>query len=324
MSRVIVTGANGLLGTNVIIELLLRGYSVRGLLRNTDSFSYEKHPNLELTQGDFTNTGTADKALRDCDHLIHVAAVARHYYPRYSDYRDVNAVATENLVQLAIKEGLKTFVYISSANVFGYGARGDPGDENREIAKPFSDSHYVQSKLEGQRLALKYKKEIRVIVVNPTMMLGSFDSKPSSGQIILRGLRKVVFYPPGGKNFVHVQDVAKGIVNALETGQNGEAYILSNENLTYKEFFEKVSSLANHHPVYIEIPGFILIPLGILGNCIRTLGLKTNLSLPNVKMLCESNYYSNQKAKTELNLTFQPVDNAIEDALNWFRERGVI
>jgi hypothetical protein len=118
--------------------------------------------------------------------------------------------------------------------------------------------------------------------------------------------------------------VAKGIVNALETGQNGEAYILSNENLTYKEFFEKVSSLANHHPVYIEIPGFILIPLGILGNCIRTLGLKTNLSLPNVKMLCESNYYSNQKAKTELNLTFQPVDNAIEDALNWFRERGVI
>ena len=323
MSLVIVTGANGLLGTNVIIELLSRGYSVRGLLRNINDFHYKKHSNLELIQGDFTNKQTVAAAIKGCDYVIHVAAIARHNLPRYSRYKHVNAAATENLVQLAVKENLKKFVYISTANAFGYGTMEKPGNENMKIKKPFSESYYVKSKIEAQQSVLNHRDEISVIIVNPTWMLGAYDSKPSSGKIILMGLRKVIFYPPGGKNFVHVQDVAKGIVNALEAGNNGEAYLLANENLSYKEFFKKVSALTNRHPLYIKIPRFLLFILGVFGDCFRAMGIKSSISLNNMKMVCVDNFYSNNKATAELNLTFQPTEKSIEDAINWFNERKV-
>lgn len=320
MPLVIVTGANGLLGTNVIIELLSRGYSVRGLLRNINDFHYKKHANLELIQGDFKNKQTVASAIKGCDYVIHVAAIARHNLPRYKDYKQVNVTATENLVQLAVKENLKKFVYISTANAFGFGTRERPGNENVKMKKPFSESFYVKSKIEGQQLVLSHCDEINVMVVNPTYMLGAYDSKPSSGIIILMGLKKVIIYPPGGKNFVHVQDVAKGVVNVLESGKNGEAYLLANENLSFKEFFQKVSALTNRHPLYIKIPRFLLCTAGIFGDCFRTMGFKSSLSLNNIKMLCLDNFYSNTKATTELNLTFQPTEKAIEDAINWFSD----
>ena len=83
------------------------------------------------------------------------------------------------------------------------------------------------------------KNEIEVVVVNPSFMIGAFDSKPSSGKIILLGLNKrFILCPPGGKNFVCVRDVSKGILAALKEGTNGEAYLLANSNMPYIHFFK--------------------------------------------------------------------------------------
>ena len=324
MSSVLVTGANSLLGTNVIIELLSRGYNVTGLLRDRRSFHYPDHENLRLIEGDIRNQNDIEAAIKNCDFVIHIAAITSQDLPRYKYYRHVNATATQNIVSIAARQNLKRFIFISSSNAVGFGTKEKPGIESMEIRKPVSRSFYAMSKLEGQQLALKYKDKIDVVVLSPGFMLGPWDSKPSSGRIILMGLKKIVFYPPGGKNFIHVQDAAAGVVNALNKGKNGEVYLLANENLSYREFFRKLSDIRGRSSIYIRIPGALLSFIGIFGSLLQIFGIKTEITFTNMRILCIGNYYSGKKAETELGLNYQSTDKSIKDAIEWFRSNNMI
>lgn len=325
MAKVLITGANGLLATNIILVLLEKNYQVRGLLRDQNKYKGPEHPDIELTEGDITSEDTVKSALAGCDFVIHVAALTAHDLSRYNPYLKVNVEATEMLLKASLEKNIKKFVYVSSANAFGFGTRDKPGHEQKPIKPPFSGSHYAKSKLEGQERTLKFKNHMDVSVVNPTFMIGPYDSKPSSGRIIIMGYRKkVIFCPPGGKNFVNVTDAARGTVKALEAGKNGETYLLSGENLTYKQFFKKLSGITESKPHIITLPHFILLTAGVLGSFMRLLGIKTQLSLTNMKMLCVKNFYSNEKARRELGVDFYPIDTGIKEAVKWFKENGII
>ena len=190
---------------------------------------------------------------------------------------------------------------------------------------PFTKSNYALSKLAGQKIVLSYSDKLDVVVVNPTFMLGQYDSKPSSGKIILMGYKKkILFYPPGGKNFVHVEDAAKGVVSALEKGENAEIYLLAGDNLSYKEFFVKLSEETGQKTMYVKIPVFLLLLLGLAGSLMRFFKIKTNLSISNMKALCINNYFENKKAKDQLGIRFKPVETSINDAMGWFKRKNMI
>src|SRR5690606_14332844 len=141
-----------------------------------------------------------------------------------------------------LKHAIKRFVYVGTANTFGYGSLQDPGDETRRPSALFRDAWYAKSKLEGQQKALAASDKIEMIIVSPTLMIGPYDGKPSNGAIIRMGYgKKLIFHPPGGKNFVNAEDAARGVVDALEKGKRGEAYLLAGENLTYRQFFRKLT-----------------------------------------------------------------------------------
>ena len=325
MAQVMVTGANGLLATNVIAELLTKGYQVRGLLRNEDKYNGPIHENLGLKEGDITDINALDDIIKDCDYVIHVAALTSHDLTNYELYQKINAEATENLLQQSLHNHCKKFIYVSSANAFGFGDIQAPGTEKSPIRPPFSESYYAQSKLEGQQRILKYTDRIHTTVVNPTFMIGPYDGKPSSGQIIKMGYnKKIIFCPPGGKNFVNARDAAKGVVAALEIGQNGEAYLLAGENLTYKEFFKKLSALTNNKAFFVRIPGPLLQWAGRIGTMLQKIGIQTQLSLTNTKMLCVKNFYNNDKAIKELKVQFAPIEQGIKEAIEWFQKNKML
>jgi nucleoside-diphosphate-sugar epimerase len=325
MSKVLVTGANGLLATNVIAELLKKGYFVRGLLRNTDKYKGPQNQKLELVTGDITNPIQMEEVLDNCKFVIHVAALTSQSIPLYATYKAVNVDATESLIQLAIKKGIDKFVFVSSANAFGYGTLEHPGTEEEPFKPPFSRSYYAISKAEAQKKVLGYKNQIPVSVVNPTFMIGPYDGKPGSGKIIMMGHKKrVIFSPPGGKNFINAIDAAQGVVAALEKGKNGQAYLLAGENLTYRDFFQKLSRVEKTHPIIVTIPPLILNAAGYLGNLLRLININTQLSSTNTKMLCINNFYSSAKAKKELEAEFKNIEIGIKSCLEWFMEAGMI
>jgi len=352
--RVLVTGANGFLATNVIERLLDEGYLVRGLLRNRESIGIYlsgklvSNCRLELVEGNFTDSPSLIDTIKGCDYVIHVAAVTNPSLLNYGDYHRVNASAVANLIQASIESRVKRFVLVSTANVFGYGTKEEPGSENSPISKPFTKSFYARSKAAGQAIALSFCNKIEVVVVNPTFMLGKyghvygFNCKASgsngkisgptnklsgptdkisvhtsltaygSNQIISRALgKRIIFAPPGGKNFIPVTEAARGVLLALEKGQNGESYLLAGENLTYREFYERMNKVTGSKLSVVTIPAVVMKIAGAAGSMLRLFGHKCPLSITNANILCINNFYSNKKAVKELGLTDLPIDSGL-------------
>jgi len=323
--NVLVTGANGLLATNTIIALLSRGYRVTGLIRNPHKFLLPPQPNLRLAVGDITHVESLEKAAEGCHCVIHCAATTDQNLLRCEAYHRINVTGTENVIQAALKNGVKKMIYVGTANTFGYGTLQAPGNETLPPKAPFSHAWYAMSKLAGQQKALAARHQLAVIVVSPTFMIGPYDGKPSSGAIIRMGYgKRLIFHPPGGKNFVNVEDAAAGVVDALEKGKNGEAYLLSGENLTYREFFKKLGNQTGRRPLLIPVPRPLLLTAGYLGNLLRSVGIKTPLTSINMKILCIRNYYTNYKTRNELGTAFHPIERGIDKAIHWFKAHRML
>lgn len=321
--KVLVTGANGLLGSNLIREMLHSGYEVRGMVRENCNLLALKHVDVELIKGKITNPADIRKAVAGCDVVVHAAANTSQWPTHYDAYKKTNVDATRLILDEAVRRNVERFIFVSSANAFDPGTKGIPGTEN----SPFNShkkSGYMLSKYTAQNMVLEefQRSGLQAVVVNPTFMLGKYDSKPSSGQIILMACKKsLMAYPPGGKNFVHVADVARGITNAISIGKPGECYLLANENLTYREFFEKLKLVYGNSQILARIPRPAIHLIGRMGSLYENLsGRPAKLNSLNAHLLCTDNYYSSEKAVRELNMPQTPITQAIKDALEWFEQ----
>lgn len=316
--KILITGVNGLLGVNTSLMLLEEGFNVVGLYRDKEKFKFVRHNRLELIKGDISDVNCLNNITHNCSYVVHIAALTDQNLD-YEQYYKTNVLGTKNIVSSCIKNKVKKIIYISTANVFGYGSLRELGNEEKTIKKPFNKSFYVRSKKEAQEYILSKKDEIEVVVLNPTFMIGGYDSKPSSGRIVLMGLKnRIIFCPPGGKNFVCVDDVSKGIINAIKKGRNGEAYLLANQNLNFYDFFKILKEITTSKFLIIKIPKEVLQLMGKIGSTLRMCGVKTDISSENMKALSINNFYSNEKALMELGLNFKPIEHGIRDAVKWF------
>lgn len=325
--KVLVTGANGLLASNLVRELIIEGHEVRGMVRSNSNLLSLKKTDIELFTGEITNPSDLRKAFAGCEAVVHAAANTAQWPTNYEAYTSANVDATRLILNEAIRRSVEKFVFVSSANAFDPGTKETPGTETSPFTKE-GKSGYMFSKYVAQRMVLnEFKRSgFPALVVNPTFMIGRYDVKPSSGQLILMAHRKAIMgYPPGGKNFVHVEDVAKGIANSLVKGKAGECYLLANENLSYFEFFQKLRLVCGYPRTLVKIPPALLYAIGTACSLYEQISRKpAKLNKTNAGLLCLDNYYTAQKAVTELNMPQTPVTQAIEDAMEWFRQYGYL
>jgi len=322
MKQVLITGTNGLLGMNLVHELLTQGYAVKGLVRNPDQYRGLRHPRLQLVRGSLEDD--LSPLLADCQAVIHVAAETRQDLTDYAAYARTNVQGTLRLLEAAIACRLEKFVFVSTANTMGYAEPGGGGEETSPMKEPYLQSFYARSKREAEEKLLTFTDRISLVIANPTFMLGAFDSRPSSGKLILMVLgKRLIVYPPGGKNLVHVGDVAQGLIRCLERGRNGERYLLAGENWSYRAFFSRLGQLTGQNSWLVPIPAFGLRALGWLGDLLRKLGVRTELSRVNMRILGVFNYYQHRKSVQELGLTYRPVDEAITEAIAYFSNQSI-
>lgn len=321
--KVLVTGANGLLATNTILQLLESGYEVKGLLRDRKKFLI-KNPKIALVEGDIRDKKAVEEAVKNCDCVVHIAALTSQNEPDYKIYHDINVEGTQIILRAAIKYELKKFIFISSANTIGYGSFKQPGVEGIPVMAPFSNSFYAESKIQAQKIVLAASEKIDVVVLNPSFMLGPYDAKPSSGRIILMANHQLIFYPPGGKNFVNATDVAKGIVAAIANDPAHRVFLMTGENLSYRAFFKRTSLVLGIKPIFIKIPSWVLIGIGYAGDFLRYFGVKTSVASTHMKILCIENFYSHKRAAEELGVEFEPIEKGIRSAINWFKHHHLL
>lgn len=316
MDNVFVTGANGLLGTNLVLMLLGKGFGVVALVRRKGSFVNPELKNLHLLEGDLLSKDKLNMGICGCRYVVHVAANTSQNLLSMEDYSDANVTGTRNIIEACIKNNVEKLVYIGTANTYGYGSISDPGNEELPMRSPFTMSFYAMSKKQAQDIVDKASSELNVTTISPTFMMGPFSKKNGSAKLLHMALdKRVVFYPGGGKNFVYVGDVARAIIKAFDLKESGQKFLIANENLTYREFFKKVAEHNRQKTVLILIPNLILRFAGRVGDLCRFLKIPVDFSSVNTKILTVKNFYSNDKAKKNLGMDFTPLDQVLDDII---------
>ena len=325
--KALVTGANGLLGSHVVRELLARDFEVRSMVRKGSDLKALRGLQSEIFEGKITSKVDVEKAVKGCGFVIHVAARTSQLPSDLEAFYQPNIQSTHFLIDACLKHNIKRFVYVSTANCFGNGTKNSPGSEEKPFLPWLKKSGYAYSKWLAQEMVLKRSQQnnLDAVVVNPTFMIGENDVKPSSGEIFFHVLNKpIVFYPSGGKNFVDVVAAANGVINAMLKGRKGEYYLLAGENLSYREFFTKVSNVSKQNPVLIALPNWLLKMVGLMGDFFEKEFKKTvRLTSTNARMLC-MDYYSAEKAIKELDFRVIPVKQSIERAILWFKNNNYL
>ncbi|GAB3875092.1 NAD-dependent epimerase/dehydratase family protein [Hymenobacter segetis] len=320
---VLVTGANGFLGRHLVAELRQRGHPVRALLRPGTPAPFPADWNIDYRAADLTQPATLAGAAHGCGAIIHAAALAQVNPARDPAVWAANLGGTEAVLQLARRAGVRRLVYVGTANVFGFGPKANPGDETRPYAGRRYGLDYMDSKRAATDLVLRAvaRKQLPAVLVHPTFMLGPQDVKPTSNALLLELFQgKLPGYPPGGKNYVHVRDVATATVNALTQGRVGESYILGNENLSYREAFGLMAGvLGVQAPRWPILPGLATLYSEFCDVKAWLTGRPAQLNSAMTSVANDGHYFNVQKARQELALPQTPIVQAVAEAFDWFK-----
>ncbi len=323
--RILITGADGMLGSNLVRLLLERGHEVSVLIHPSSQSATLEGLRITRHPGDILNPASLNSAVSGNDAVIHAAASTKIWPSRSELVRRINIDGTRNMIESALECNIKRMIYIGSgvsSNVNGVsdGKYAFPG------ARYGLD--YVDSKYEALQLVLDAvkKRGLPALAILPTYMIGPYDSLPGSGRMILAMAQgKLKFHTNGGKNFIHVRDVATAIANSLTMGRIGESYITGNENLTYQAFFRKVAGIVGQPETKISLPNWLVKSIGSIGSLSgKVLNKEPFLTYPAALASCVRQFVYNEKAVEELQMPKTDIDTAIRECYDWFTANSYI
>lgn len=327
---ILLLGASGLLGRNVLRLLLERGEAVRVLLRpgsgagGLASDLPSACPLPEVQYGNPLDDKTLLRAADGCEAIINCIGTTDMRLPRVEDFNPVNRDLPRLLCRVLEQTGILTLVHTSTANTLAAGTKEHPTDESAPFAAPFCHAPYAISKKAGEDALLDWAATHpghRIVIVCPGFMVGPYDTKPSSATLLLAAWRKPLMAGPrGGKSFLHVRDAATAIVHALEQGDSGR-YLLTGESLTLKEFYALQARVCGYRQRFVSLPDGLVRLAGRLGDLLRAMGVRTMLCTRNTDQLLIEEWYDSGKADRELGLPHTPVADAIRDYFAWRGQR---
>ncbi|MBL8020893.1 MAG: SDR family oxidoreductase [Leptospirales bacterium] len=331
MALNLVTGASGHIGSNLVHQLLEQGEKVRALVRASSNVSQlPAHSNLELVHGDVYDRASLIRATEGCSLVYHTAAVYSLSRKNPGQILDTAMQGTRNILEaIKVAGGVRRVVYTSS--VAAVGTTIDPSSPLNEESWTSGDDldEYTRAKLESEKLAHSLAKELGIdlVAVNPSLVLGPMDNKPTpSNKVVVDFLAgKIPAYLETGFSTVHVGDVARGHILAMQKGRAGERYILSGENIKLGAFLELLGTVSGKKPPGLKLPRFLA--LGMAHVFEATAAITKSDPLATVQSIRglygRYGYYDCAKAKRELGYTFQSLEKTARETIAWFQEHPV-
>ena len=321
--RVLLLGATGLLGHNVLLRLLDAGHEVTVLVRRVNGIRLP-HGGWRTVTGSPLERRTLMEAAEGCDAVVNCVGATDMSLLRLADYMPANRDLPTLVVSVMEELGITTLVHTSTVNTIGQGSEERLADESAPVRPPFSKSLYARSKQAGEAVVLgaaRRHTDWRVVVVNPGFMLGAWDVKPSSGRLLDAAYkRRIMVVPCGGKTFVSVGDVAQAVVNALTKGHSGERYIVASTNMSMADLYRLQAQSMGYSQRLIVLPTGVVLAAGVVGEMLRSCGLRSELSLNNMQQIVAHEYYDGSRACRELGITYTPIEDAIKEYHTWKRQ----
>ena len=239
-----------------------------------------------------------------------------------------NLEGTRHIMEEALRAGVERIVHTSSIATIAL-RHGSPGDESARLSESEAIGAYKKSKVAAERLVegMIERQRLPAVIVNPSTPIGPRDVKPtSSGRIIIEAASgRTPGYVDTGLNLAHVDDIAAGHLAALHQGRIGDHYILGGENVYLRDMLTEIAKLAGSRPPAIRFPIAPLFPLAFGAEWVaRLTGREPFATVDGLRMARHRMFFSDAKARQELGYSSRPWQDAIADAITWFRGAGYL
>lgn len=323
---IFITGGTGFVGSHLTYRLVSQGVAVRLLVRNRSKisqlakvFNYYNddiaryNSLIEYADGDVTDVYSIQDGLKhDTDYIFHCAGLVSFWKHDKLRLNEVNHSGTANVVNAAIEAGVKKLVYVSSIAALGDSVEKTISEKNHQYdVKP--TNYYGKSKHNGELEVWRASEEgLRVIIVNPTVIVGPGQWRDGSPKLFRSVWKGLPFYTNGSTGFTDVRYVVNCMVDLAFGSIENQQFIINNENLNYRQFFNLVAdNLRVRRPRFEAQPWLMYFFASILGFFGKLAKINTGINRQLAQSALSVSNYDSSKLEQTIGKSAEPIENAV-------------
>jgi len=322
---ILVTGGTGFLGAHLVRQLVESGAKDIRVMA-TSIPEWLTALGVDTIEGSVTNADDVARAAEDIQQIYHLAGrVSRDRDDAREMYR-LHVEGTRLLCDAAKKAGAKTIVLSSSSGTIAVTEKGDitPDETYPPPLDIIARWPYYASKAYQEMAALErfHGQGLRLVILNPSLLLGPGDERLSSAKVVLDFMaRKIAAVPNGGLSFVDVRDTAQAFIAAMKKGRHGQRYLLGAVNWTFVKFFDRLERLTKVSSPRLALPTkFTATGAQVIDSLFRQWNLTSPLQAEEIEMAEYFWYLNHAKARRELGFTPRDPGDTLNDTVRYVRE----
>jgi dihydroflavonol-4-reductase len=322
--KILITGGTGFLGTHIVRQFLEAGEKNLRVMASSVPV-WMKDAGIEAAEGSVTNREDVAKAVKNVSAVFHLAGRVSRDNEDAAAMNKIHVKGTRVLCEAAKDAGVKTFVLASSSGTVAVSENEEILDETYPTpVEIISRWAYYASKYYQERTALAEfdGKGLKLVILNPSLLLGSEDERLSSTKPILDFLaRKIPYTPSGGLSFVDARDAASAFINSLEKGRHREKYLLGAANMSFKEFFARLERLSGVSAPLLRVPKKLaMASAGFIDSVFKNWNKTSPIQPKEVEQAEYFWYFDSQKAEEELNFAPRDPQETLQETISYLRE----
>ena len=256
-ATILVTGGAGLVGNQLIQQLLSQGKAVLALYNKTPLQQFN-NPLLQQVCCNILDVQGLIECMQGIEKVYHCAAIVSFSPSRKTELFKINIEGTANIVNVALQVGVQKLVHVSSVAALGRIREDGPIDETMNWTEETNNSAYGQSKYLAEMEVWRGIGEgLNAVIINPAIILGPGNWNAGSSKIFKTAYEEFAWYTDGVSGFVDVKDVATIMIELMQSNITEQRFIVSAQNISYKEVFSKIATAFNKKPPYKKVTPFL-------------------------------------------------------------------
>jgi dihydroflavonol-4-reductase len=322
--KILITGGTGFLGSHIVRQLLDGGEKNLRVMASTVP-TWMKDAGVEPAEGSVTNRENVAAALKDVSLVYHLAGKVSRDNADAIAMNKIHVEGTRVLCEAAKEAGVKTMILSSSSGTIAVSETEELMEETfPQPVEIISRWAYYISKYYQERTALDNfnSKGLKLVILNPSLLLGPGDERLSSSKVVLDFLaRKIPYCPGGGLSFVDVRDTAAAFINAVEAGRHQERYLLGSANMAFSEFFGRLERLSGVAAPMLKVPKRLAMAgSGIIDSIFKNLNRSSPIEPKEVEQAEYFWYFDSDKAMEEIGFDPRDPQETLQSTIGYVKE----
>lgn len=322
--KILITGGTGFLGSHIVRQFLDAGEKHLKVMASSVP-DWMKDAGVKAVEGSVTNHDDVAKACKNVSAIFHLAGKVSRDNNDAAAMNKIHVEGTRLLCEAARESGIQTMILASSSGTIAVSEDEQIFDETfPQPVDVISRWAYYASKYYQERTALAGfdGDGRRLVIMNPSLLLGPEDERLSSTKVVLDFLgKKIPYRPSGGLNFVDVRDTAAAFIAALDKGKHQEKYLLGAENMTFAEFFGRLERLSGVSAPMLRVPKTLAMAgSSFIESVFTNWGRTSPVASKEVEQAEYFWYFDSSKAVEELGFSPRDPQETLNDTIKYLRE----